>query len=211
MRFIDIDERVLVSFAPIEAMAHFAVDPLEQASLGVSVVPKRRREFHAGRAMARQLLQMSGFRPAPIPMQRNRLPAWPNGVVASISHTDTHVAVAISRSSDVLSVGIDIEREGAVETALFPRILSAGELDVVKSRAANATEFFSAKEAAFKACFSIHQEYFDFTDVTIEFERDGFRCTPITTLASADALDRGSGRLIGVDAHIISLFCAMHP
>ena len=200
------DNRASVLIAPIREISSFARDPIEERSLGASAVESRRKEFHAGRALARILLKSNGVTPGPIPIEPNRLPAWPRGIVASISHTKTHAAVALATSKRVKALGLDIECHGAVSPNIESQVLCAIEQRETKGTSRSATQYFCAKEAAFKACFPLHNEYFDFTDVLVNFCLDRFQCTPMVEMRSSDSLTEGSGLLGRFGDHHISLF-----
>ncbi len=205
---VELAESVEVLFASIAELADIERNPLEQASLGQDAVHKRRMEFHAGRALAREAMRRVQVTPVPIPIGKKRLPEWPDGVRASISHTSSHVAVAIAKSRHVGVVGLDIEALDAVDPDLKSHILSKTELINSSEQSRSLIERFSAKEAAYKACYPAHYEYFDMPDVTVEFNGDAFRCNPVAQLASNTVLRDGVGRIHYIDGHIISLFYA---
>jgi len=70
---------------------------LEEKQAVDRAVPKRQREFAAGRMAARQAMAQIGKTPAPIPVNTDRSPHWPEGVVGSISHS-LEIAVAVVAS-----------------------------------------------------------------------------------------------------------------
>ncbi|MER7461274.1 hypothetical protein [Streptomyces sp. NPDC097981] len=76
---------------------------------GFRVSPRRRREYLAGRAAARDALAVLGLGGYPVARTPRGVPVWPPGVVGSISHS-AHWAVAIAVPADVAThCGIDIE------------------------------------------------------------------------------------------------------
>src|SRR5262249_37950297 len=82
--------------------------PAEE-ELVAQTVPKRRYEFATGRRCARAALAQLGFPPAPLLAGPDRAPLWPDGVVGSITHTDSYRAAAVARAEQLCSVGIDAE------------------------------------------------------------------------------------------------------
>ena len=168
-----------------------------------NAVPKRRREFIAGRNLARTALTKLGITAGPIPRNQDRTPAWPVGVRGSISHTDKHVAVALTTSSGLLGVGIDIEPAGGVDSELRDIIVADG-----KESTMDDTQLFSAKEAIFKALFPICGEFLEFKDVSVVLaESDGsFTATTDGRLASAEVLRKGSGKILTTCGLVIAVF-----
>lgn len=118
-------------------------------------VPKRVAEFAAGRECARLAMSALGVGAQAIPAQPDRRPRWPEGLLGSITHCAGFAAAAVARTGGLRSVGIDAEVVGALEQALWPRILGEGERrwleeQPVAERPKWATVFFSAKEAWYK-------------------------------------------------------------
>ena len=67
----------------------------------LKAIPRRQREFAAGRAAAREALTQLGWPAQAIPSAPDRSPVWPEGLVGSIAHThSTCVAVAGRRSEE---------------------------------------------------------------------------------------------------------------
>ena len=103
-----------------------ALLPGEQAAI-IHAVDKRRREFMAGRTCARRAMVALGEQAAPIPQGKDRAPIWPQGVVGSITHTDTRCAVAVARVADgFCSLGLDIEPATPINPELL-RIICVPE------------------------------------------------------------------------------------
>lgn len=126
----------------------------EEARFVARAVPKRRREFQAGRACARAALGALGLAPAPIPVGPDRAPVWPEGTVGSITHTSGLCAVAVARREDFLGVGVDAERRGRVGPDLVGEVCTDPERRWLSETAAAAdgpTLIFSAKECLYKA------------------------------------------------------------
>src|SRR5262249_45108131 len=106
-------------------------------------------------------------------------PAWPAGLCGSIAHSASHVAVAMALTSQLRSVGIDIEDGRSLDGATND-VATAEEIDclVAHPLAGNAERaarlVFSAKETIYKcqaplsgnACLS-------FTEVRLEMAAGG--------------------------------------
>ncbi|MFI2507296.1 enterobactin synthetase [Streptomyces sp. NPDC018972] len=128
-----------------------------EAAAAASVPPKRRLEFLAGRRTARRALRAMGPECGEIP-RSGRLPVYPPGRAASISHSaGTAVAVARAPGRD-LPLGCDLEprplpRDAArlVLRADEEALLDDEETPLGAGTAWSVTELFSVKEAAWKA------------------------------------------------------------
>lgn len=151
----------------------------QEARAVVSARRKRRREFAAGRTAARQALAALGLPPQAIPMAPDRAPVWPAGVTGSISHTDTHCVAVVSVATGLRGLGIDIEPSEPLERALWPEICTMGELDALMqhpaaTRGLLARALFCAKEAAFKAQYSVSRAVFGFQTLDVTMREQGF-------------------------------------
>ncbi|WP_241911131.1 enterobactin synthetase [Streptomyces sp. DH-12] len=128
-----------------------------EAAAAAAMPPRRRLEFLAGRRAARRALRAVGLDCGEIP-RSGRLPVFPPGRTASISHsTGTAVAVAGAPGRD-LPVGCDLELRPLPRAAarLVLRedeesLLADAGLPLGANAAWSVTEVFSAKEAAWKA------------------------------------------------------------
>lgn len=150
----------------------------EEAACVTRAVEKRRREFAAGRAMARRLLGALGW-PSDVPLLpgARREPCWPAGVLGTISHTDTWATVAVARASECEILGVDVERDAPLKDEVAERICNADELawirDVARdpeTRGRWAKLVFSAKEAAYKAQYPHSQTFLGFDAMGITFD-----------------------------------------
>jgi len=159
-----------IAWAAIEALPGNA-DPLELEDIA-SAAPPRRREFLAGRLIARMLSDQLGLPPAPLRRADDRSPVWPADRVGSLSHCNTLCAAAIGTSHAIRSVGIDIETIGRVEPKLWPTLFTEREAGYFRSlppeRAAlETTLFFSAKESFYKCQYPLTQSWVGFQDVEV--------------------------------------------
>ncbi len=143
-----------------------------------NAVDKRRREFLAGRLMARSVMARMGLPKMEIAPGPDRAPVWPAGITGSISHTNAWCAAAVARTSDVMSLGIDVETATPLPDELFSIVLSQREkIHLQNSRLGKkdvlAKLIFSAKETAYKAQYSITRTFLDFEAMTVELDEDG--------------------------------------
>lgn len=159
-----------IAWAALEALPGNA-DPLELQDIA-SAAPPRRREFVAGRLIARMLSDQLGLPPAPLRRADDRSPVWPADRIGSLSHCDTLCAAAIGTSHAIRSVGIDIETIGRVEPKLWPTLFTERETDYFtsltpKKVAMETTLFFSAKESFYKCQYPLTQSWVGFRDVEV--------------------------------------------
>ncbi|MCT4369667.1 4'-phosphopantetheinyl transferase superfamily protein [Yangia mangrovi] len=127
-------------------------------------VPKRQAEFAGGRLAARAALRQLGLPGVAIPKGADRAPVWPEGVVASITHTEGLCLAMAARAQDWRGLGIDLELDRPMRAELLGSIASVTELARLSpmpfSRAG--VRIFSAKEAAYKAQYPLTGALFGF-------------------------------------------------
>lgn len=169
---------------------------------------KRRREFAAGRTLARAALEKMGVVCDSLIATELRYPMWPNGYAGSISHNDERVAVAVVPTKKYRGVGIDLEACGSVGSNLYETVLTQREqAEVMSTGDWNlATVKFCCKEAVFKAVYPTYNEFIDFMDVEIRVKGDSFSAVGVQGTASANAIDSGVGRTRCIDSTVVSLF-----
>jgi 4'-phosphopantetheinyl transferase EntD len=136
-----------------------------ERTLSAGFAEGRRREFATGRHCARGALRGLGLPEAEIGVGAHREPCWPAGVTGSISHASGLAGAMVALRSDYRSVGLDIERCGAVGQELLHLVLTAREREWVGVDTDLATRVFSLKEAFYKMQFPLTGRFLDFTDV----------------------------------------------
>jgi 4'-phosphopantetheinyl transferase EntD len=147
----------------------------EEEAVIARAVPKRRREFTAGRACARRALARLGVPPAPLLPGERGAPSWPDGTTGSITHCPGYRAAAVARTRDVAALGVDAEPNGAVPDGVLGVIATDGErtrigrLGAADARVSWDRLLFSAKESVYKAWFPLTRRWlgFDQADITI--------------------------------------------
>jgi 4'-phosphopantetheinyl transferase EntD len=140
-------------------------------------VPKRVKEFAAGRACARLAMASFGVADFALRVAADRQPVWPAGIVGSISHTAGLCLAVVAEHTRVAALGIDCEVVGHVNADIWETICTATELAWLASlptplQAAAVALLFSAKEAVYKCQYPLTREWMDFHD--LEASPDGF-------------------------------------
>lgn len=185
--------------------------PEEEAAVR-RAVPKRRAEFRAGRTFSRAALLRLGHPAAAIPVGPDRVPDWPPGVVASITHDDVYCAVMAARTTDVAAIGLDLEPADPLPADIVRLVCSEAEL---RDRTAREAELeldlpklvFCAKESAYKAYFWLARSMLEFGDVEVHVNpRDAaFRARFAASAAQPYGLDRTiDGRFVKTRTHIVA-------
>jgi 4'-phosphopantetheinyl transferase EntD len=146
--------------------------PAETKYLG-RAVPKRVREFAAGRLCGRRALAEFGIVDFAVEVADDRQPIWPASMVGSITHTAGFCAAVVAERELVAALGLDSEVVGDVNAEIWSRVCVPVESASVRAlptsqQAAAITLIFSAKEAFYKCQYPIAQERLDFQDVRVE-------------------------------------------
>ena len=176
---------------------------------------KRRREFLAGRTAARRAMHQLGLAEQPVPMADDRAPIWPEGLVGSISHSDTLCLAALAARRDVPAIGLDIEPATSLAPDLIPEICTWSERAWLSRQPRNrrgqmAKLIFSAKECAYKCQYPTSGALLEFHDleVTADSETGQFEATFQKDVAGFDRGARLCGRWQVVQGHIITAIAA---
>ncbi|MES2803488.1 MAG: hypothetical protein V4654_13425 [Bdellovibrionota bacterium] len=150
-----------VHFEQSELIQRYFQDPeWTRFDVKTEAVLKRRHEFFAGRvcaALAYKKLTAKDL--IELPINADRSPRWPKGIVGSISHNEKFVAAEVS--SSVSGLGIDLATLGSVGDHLKTNICTQDDIDL------NLTYVFSFKESLFKAVYPITNEFFDFQSASV--------------------------------------------
>ena len=147
-------------------------------------------EYTTGRHLARRALAGLGIAPVAIPTAPSRAPAWPPGVVGSITHCAGYRAAAVARRADLAALGLDAEPD-------LP--LPGDSLTVVASDAERAALadlptgpawdrlLFSVKESLFKAWHPLMGVWLDFADADVRLHPGGTARVRLAEPLVADA------------------------
>lgn len=114
----------------------------------------RRAELVAGRGCARLALTRLGVAVVPVGVRDDRGPAWPPGVVGSITHGAGEVAAAVARSASYAGIGVDVEVARPLDVGTARVVASDAELEAADRCGLGDTAgvvVLSAKESLFKA------------------------------------------------------------
>lgn len=144
----------------------------EEAACIRQAVPKRQREFTAGRNCARLALQRLGITPVPaLRVGARREPLFPAGVSGTLTHTHDYCAAAVIRQGAVHSIGIDAEVNDPLGDDIVRLVLLPAEQAMVAALAVpglcTGKLLFSIKEAFYKAYFQVAGQYLDFLDACV--------------------------------------------
>jgi 4'-phosphopantetheinyl transferase EntD len=145
--------------------------PEEQVAISYAV-PKRRREFTAGRIAARTALCTLGMPACPIPVGPHRAPQWPVGVVGSISHCDGFCLAVVGRKNIISGIGVDVEENTPLPKDTLHIICDQTErYNIARSLQHSVADpgkiYYCAKEAFYKSVYPLTGIFFDFLDVQI--------------------------------------------
>ncbi|MDA0667103.1 MAG: 4'-phosphopantetheinyl transferase superfamily protein [Planctomycetota bacterium] len=141
-------------------VVHNAMQKLcpEEQAMVAQAVASRRFEFSTARVLAHKVMLQLGHIEAPLFAHQDRSPAWPEGIVGSLSHSRKHCAALIANQHpQLLGLGVDIEDLRPLKPNLFDQILTPVELDMMqaalpeKQHATHVLTIFGIKEAIFKA------------------------------------------------------------
>jgi 4'-phosphopantetheinyl transferase EntD len=148
----------------------------QEQALVAHAVQSRRQEFSSARRLARNLLLQLGMSDLPLLANQDRSPAWPTGILGSLSHSRKWCAAAICPTDqNLLGVGVDIEDRHTLRLDLFPEILTSAELKRMHDHlpAEQHPEFvlstFSIKEALYKAMWPLGNVGLGFHALELDF------------------------------------------
>lgn len=182
----------------------------EERNMISSAVPRRQREFAAGRVAAREAIRRLTGTEAPIPTSADRSPCWPAGIVGSITHDfDTCVAIVGDHNS-WLSIGIDIESNTGIDESLWDLICTPEELHFVRCQKPSeqpvfAKRLFVAKEAFYKWHYPLRKTILDFQEVSVQWIHDGYSFkVGVSDHHIKNKIDIPEGRLIVLESQLFA-------
>ncbi len=161
--------KVVEHFGPAQLISGPELD----AGLLDHAVAARRAEFSMGRHCAREACKRID-RPCDfIGILPGRAPAWPQGVIGSITHCKGYIAAAVCRSEIVRFLGIDAEPFEPLPERLIDLIAFGTEKDWLLETADLSYDgrlLFCAKEAVFKSWWPVYGSWLNFNDVGVEID-----------------------------------------
>lgn len=175
--------------------------PLWPGEAVSGAVPKRQREFAAGRAAARAALVAAGMAPVALPRAEDRAPLWPPEVAGSITHSRS-VALAVALRGGP-TPGIDIEPDEDLPANVLATLLSKDERAATGSLRL-ARVVFSAKESFFKAQHPRTGRMIGFDAAHVVLQDGRFALTVAEDLPGLPAGTRLAGHWAAAGGHILT-------
>ncbi len=166
-------------------------------------VEGRRREFATGRYCARAALGRLGVAAGAISKGVRGAPAWPAGVVGSITHCTGYRAAAVAYDADLVTVGIDAEPAEplpaeVVELVSLPRERAdLARLSDAWPGVAWDRLLFSAKESVYKAWAPLTGMFLDFDGADIRFDPNAAAFRARLLVPGAEVVAGPGGELLG--------------
>lgn len=182
--------------------------PEEARLLSPNAVSKRRLEFAAGRHAARKALKLIGQSNCPISKGQYGQPMFPDGLIGSITHTESLAVAIVGTANNQRGIGVDLELVQRFKPDLSDAVLTPIELRHVNDENQLAAHF-SAKEAAYKAIFTTLGKVIGFQDVELSFDDRGkaFSAKAITGFSSMFPIGKDflNGRVLTTQGMILSV------
>jgi 4'-phosphopantetheinyl transferase EntD len=116
------------------------------------------------------LLQELGHPYEAINKSTGGAPTWPKGIVGSLAHDRETAVAAVSSTSRLLALGIDIEPAEPLPEDLIDIVTTDDERRRLGMSPFYARCLFVLKEAVYKASFPLNGLFLDFYDVEIDIE-----------------------------------------
>jgi 4'-phosphopantetheinyl transferase EntD len=161
---------LLIGYRAISEGDENALLPAEVPAFAASVTSVRRASG-AARIVARRLLAQLGHSNWPLRKGEAGAPAWPAGVVGSMSH-DARLAVAVAASvREYDAVGIDIEPAEALPPELLDIVATPRERAEIVHNPFGGRLLFVAKEAVYKAVYPLDRVFLEHHDVVVDLQR----------------------------------------
>ncbi|GGK18990.1 4'-phosphopantetheinyl transferase [Pilimelia terevasa] len=145
----------------------------EEVAQVARAVPQRRREYLTVRACARRALAGLGHPPVPLPRGEGGAPAWPPGVVGSMTHCAGFRGAAVAAGAAYASLGVDAEPDAPLPEGVRDVIALPGELAGPLVTAHADRLLFCAKEAVYKAWYPLAGRWLGFEEARVSLGADG--------------------------------------
>ena len=158
-----------------------ALRDAEAASISSSIANVRWASG-AARMVARSLLAQLGHPGAQVPKGAGGAPVWPVGVVGSLAHDDEIAVAAVGLRRDYASVGIDVERAGALAADMLALVATQSERRRIEDDLIKAKLLFALKEAVYKAVYPLDRVFLEFGDIEVDLAAGTAMTRPGRTL-----------------------------
>jgi 4'-phosphopantetheinyl transferase EntD len=132
--------------------------------------------------VARSLLAQLGHPGAQVPKGAGGAPVWPVGVVGSLAHDDEVAVAAVGLRRDFASVGIDVERAGALAADMLALVATQSERRRIEDDLIKAKLLFALKEAVYKAVYPLDRVFLEFGDIEVDLAAGTAMTRPGRTL-----------------------------
>lgn len=197
--------RCVFSSHPPEAFKLYASEENTTARMS----PLRLRDFGHGRACVKLALEQLEIIDCPVPVGEQREPVWPKNIAGSLSHTDHFAAAVVARTSEISSIGIDLEPAESLPENILTRVCRPEEIDRLHpdgDRYRQAKLIFSAKESLYKSLWPILKSFIGFQEmeITLVEQNCSWSAVSHTDKYPADLIARLQGRYLLTDELIIS-------
>lgn len=145
-----------------------------ERQLTAGMAPARLQSFAQGRACAHEALAKLGYPDRPVPVGEQRAPLWPAGVTGSIAHCAGRAIAVAARQEVLLSVGVDLEIAGVLDTDVQALVCTAAEDNWLSlpGNARYACAIFAIKESVYKCLWPLVRRFVDFQEVTTELDAE---------------------------------------
>lgn len=212
------------SVTAVETFTDVAGEPAFPGEQDViaKAVPGRRAEFITARRCAREALSHLGYPPVALRPGPRREPLWPDGVAGSITHCTGYRAAAVTRTSELASLGIDAEPHGPLPPGVGDSVTVAGERDMLDRLACTDPTIhwdrllFSAKESIYKAWYPLTHRWLGFEDAHLSVD-PATRTFTARLLVDGTRLDGGpvltevNGRYLVGGGLVLTAVTVAHP
>jgi len=195
------------SVCPAPERVAFEYD--EEAACVAEAVAHRQREFLGGRLCLRDAMKALGQAPVSVPNNAKRMPLWPEGMVASISHSRGLCAAVAGHAEQYQLVGLDIEQTGRLKSGALKRVMHPDERAREGEDLLTGTLFFSAKEAFYKAQSPHFGESPAFHDLQLKRSTDGSSLEVVQTTGMSSTLADCAGGMIFQYRILEGLVCVL--
>jgi 4'-phosphopantetheinyl transferase EntD len=150
----------------------------EELSAISRAVQRRRAEFRSVRGCARTALAQLGVDRPPLVPGAAGAPAWPPGVVGSMTHCAGYRAAVVARADEVVGIGIDAEPHASLPQGVLNTVSSPDERSHIDRLTVERPDvcwdrlLFSAKESVYKIWSPRVGVWLGFEDVLLRFHPD---------------------------------------
>ncbi|MBV1911517.1 MAG: 4'-phosphopantetheinyl transferase superfamily protein [Kangiellaceae bacterium] len=151
-----------------------------EVSLTNKMSRKRLDDFRASRYCGQQVLRQLSVYDFSLLINNLRAPAWPRGIVGSLSHCESVCVGVAANENSILGIGIDIERSTPINESYLSIICTETDKLAIEKQndpLSAAKILFSIKESIFKCLHPRFEHWIDFKDVDVFLDMANSRYT----------------------------------